>query len=75
MYFKVTNDRLPVDIAGAGVVEADKSRAGTLGTIRVEVFQATRSWTEDAREKTAEDPDLVMAEKALKGKTLSHGTA
>lgn len=71
-------------------IEADKKRAETLGLIRVEVRRVARTGqdvmirfdddeedldAEDGDTKDHETSDMLIAEKALKGKALSHGTS
>jgi hypothetical protein len=62
-------------------ISADKKRAETLGLIKVEVWRVYQSSNSpgvavDADEEPdVNDTEILIAEKALKGKAISHGTS
>lgn len=58
-------------------VEEDVHLAKDLGLIRVEVWRVhtTRISESSKRGNNKESPNFTVAEKALKGKTLSHRTS
>ncbi|KAJ9165032.1 hypothetical protein NKR19_g821 [Coniochaeta hoffmannii] len=64
-----------VETADVGVVETDSGRASTLGVIRVEVARSIRKGSKNAQDQSVEDTNLTVAEEALKGQAISHGTA
>ncbi|OIW27358.1 hypothetical protein CONLIGDRAFT_645633 [Coniochaeta ligniaria NRRL 30616] len=64
-----------VDAAGAAVDQGDLQRANTLGLIRLVIDRGLRKGRKDAcSTRLVAGADLTVAEEALKGKTVSHGT-
>jgi hypothetical protein len=56
------------------VLNRDKKRAAGLGIIRVEVFRARDMGQTTAPAGNPKHNDMSIAEKALKGRAISHGT-
>jgi hypothetical protein len=67
-----------VDDANARRVKEDLKRAKHLGLIRVKMYRTVKPPTTAARYRDADEAkekhDLSIAEKALKGRAVSHGT-
>jgi len=68
---------LPVDDANARTVKEDLKRAKELGLIRIKVMRGINLHERippSAARAGLENLDLSIAEKALKGRAVSHGT-
>lgn len=72
-------DNTLVEDADLETIHADTERAASLGEVRVDVWRVIAKPTNDsvsheAIENAPAENDLSIAEKALSGKAISHGT-
>lgn len=78
---KISNLLGSVEDADDQAIEKDKKRAETLGLIKVEVWREyqrgnSSDLSSDADDELdVNDSELLIAEQALKGKAISHGTS
>lgn len=65
------------DKADASAAKRDKAKAAGLGSIRVEVWRAFVEGHSgpSRRARAPEKTEMSIAEKALKGRAISHGTS
>ncbi|OIW27445.1 hypothetical protein CONLIGDRAFT_633807 [Coniochaeta ligniaria NRRL 30616] len=63
-----------VDRDDAKAAKRDTERAAGLGSIRVEVWRSLNKGLTDPVEQAPKKTDMSIAEKALKGRAISHGT-
>lgn len=64
-----------VDVADSKVIKKDMEAAASLGVIRVEAWRTLKDGVAQAPSQTESQTKLTVAEKALKGRAVSHGTS